>query len=211
MDDEEVAARAAVACWHGREGQTAAAIRTANALDDGTLKPFLNVWILARSNPLAMREELLRFLNTHAMPAIRSFSQPSDEAYRVIETLGHSAVAEKATRGRPTSTLSKVGHAVSPLVFIPYDRRVRLALGKLGKGVRAHSYCDYMQAVLSEKAGFVRKLEERGLSAESLNASGMSQALFEVRALDKWLMLRGGFSKDLMMKDVRKHFKMVSQ
>jgi hypothetical protein len=206
MECEEVAARAAVACWDGREGRTAAAIRTANVLDTATLTPFLNVWILARSHPLVKREELLLFLNNHAMPAIRAFTQPSDEAYQVVEALGQRAVAEKATRGRPTSMLSKLGHAVSPLVFIPYDRRVRIALRKCGKGVRAHQYRDYMQAVLSEKSSFVRKLQDRGLSAQSLNASSMSQPLFELRALDKWLMLCGGFSKDLMIKDVRKHF-----
>jgi hypothetical protein len=203
MDHEELAARAAVACWTGSEGQNAAAIRAANPLNSEALTGFLNAWMLARGNPLDKRSSLLAFLNDHAMPALRVIDQPSDEAYRLIEQLSHQAVAEKATRGRPTSMLSKLGHAVSPSVFIPYDSRVQKALRAVKKGVRAHHYCDYMRAVLSEKPAFDQELRRRGLSTESLKASVMTQALFEMRALDKWLMLRGGFSAARMERDVR--------
>src|SRR5215510_7602514 len=110
MDHEEIAARAAVACWNGSEGRNAAAIRAANPLDAKTLTLFLNAWMLARGNPLPKRTGLLAFLNDHAMPALRPIDQASDEAYRAIETLSRRAVAEKATRGRPTSMLSKLGH-----------------------------------------------------------------------------------------------------
>jgi hypothetical protein len=37
-------------------------------------------------------------------------------------------------------------------------------------------------------------LVQLGLAADTLKATGMTQSLFEMRALDKWLMLRGGFS-----------------
>jgi hypothetical protein len=82
------------------------------------------------------------------MPALRAINQASDQAYSVIESLSRQSIAEQATRRRPTSMLSKLGHAVSPSVFIPYDSRVQKALRAVGKGVRAHSYRDYMQAVL---------------------------------------------------------------
>lgn len=203
MDGEELAARAAVACWNGSEGRNAGAIRAVNPLDLDTLTLFLNAWMLARGNPLPRRPGLLSFLNAHAMPALRAVDQASDDAYRIIEKLSFKAVSEQATRGRPTSMLSKLAHAVSPLVFIPYDSRVQKALRAVSKGVKAHYYCDYMRAVLSEKPAFDRELRQRGLSVESLRATGMSQTLFEMRALDKWLMLRGGFSATRMERDVR--------
>jgi hypothetical protein len=203
MDHEELAARAAVACWNGSEGRNAATIRAAHPLSPEALTGFLNAWMLARGNPLDKRPGLLSFLNAHALPALRAIDQASDDAYRLIEKLGHKAVAEKATGGRPTSMLSKLAHAVSPLVFVPYDTRVRKALRRVGKGVRAHDYLDYMQAVLSEKPVFDRELKRRGLSIESLNAVGMAQPLFEMRALDKWLMLCGGFSAARMERDLR--------
>jgi hypothetical protein len=66
MDYEELAARAAVACWLGAEGAYARAIRSAKLLDMETLKGFLNLWKLARPNPLNRRTGLLDFLNAHA-------------------------------------------------------------------------------------------------------------------------------------------------
>lgn len=202
MDHAELAARAAVACWNGSEGTHALAVRSTNELDLETLTRFLNVWMLARSNPLERRAGLLAFLNQHAMPALKVMNRPSEPAYRLIETLSDRAQAEQVTKGRPTSMLSKLGHAVSPIVFIPYDSRVQKALRSSGKGIRAHCYFDYMQAVLSEMPALQRELTQRGLSAQTLNATGMSQELFELRALDKWLMLRGGFSTAMMSREL---------
>lgn len=202
MDLEELAARAAVACWNGAEGRNAGAVREANPLNLETLNLFLNAWMLARTNPLPRRAALLEFLNNQAMPALRAVNHPSESAYRVIEDLSEKAVLARVTRGRQTSMLSKLAHAVCPLVFIPYDRRVRSALKLAGKGVQAHRYCDYMQSVLSEKPAFDQELRRRGLSAASLKAAGMTQILFEMRALDKWLMLRGGFSFARMQREL---------
>lgn len=202
MDKEELAARAAVACWAGSEGRNAAAIRGAELLNLEILSKFLNAWMLARGNPLSKRDELVSFLNRRVLPALREIDDVSEEAYLVIENLSKLSVVEEATRGRPTSMLSKLAHAVSPEVFVPYDHRVRKALRQIDKGVRAHHYRDYMAAVLSEKPAFVQELKRRRLSAESLKAKDMSQPLFEMRALDKWLMLCGGFNSVRMERDV---------
>jgi len=83
--------------------------------------------------------------------------------------------------------------SLCPEIYIPYDSTVRDALTAVGKKVRDHAYCDYMEAVMSEKPAFERALRDKGLTAESLSADGMSQWLFEMRAHDKRLMLRGGF------------------
>jgi hypothetical protein len=203
MGKAELAARAAVACWAGSEGRNAAAIRGAELLTVEMLRKFLNAWMLARGNPLSKRDELLSFLNRRVMPALREVDDVSEEAYLVVEKLSKLSVAEEATRGRPTSMLSKLAHAVSPMVFVPYDHRVRKALRIIDKGIRAHHYRDYMAAVLSEKPAFVRELQRRRLSAESLKATDMSQSLFEMRALDKWLMLCGGFNAARMERDVK--------
>jgi hypothetical protein len=44
MDDVELAALAAVECWHGSEGYYATAIQSAESLDLATLKGFLSLW-----------------------------------------------------------------------------------------------------------------------------------------------------------------------
>jgi hypothetical protein len=204
MDKAELAARAAVACWAGSEGRNAAAIRGSESLNAEILGKFLNAWMLARGNPLSRRNELVSFVNRRVLPALREIRDVSEEAYLVVEKLSELSVTEEATRGRPTSMLSKLAHAVNPEIFVPYDHRVRKALREIDKGVRAHHYRDYMAAVLSEKPGFVQELKRRKLSAESLNAKNMSQPLFEMRALDKWLMLCGGFSPVRMERDVAK-------
>jgi hypothetical protein len=145
----------------------------------------------------------LAFLNEQALPALLAIDRASDEAYDVIEQLSARSLQQGVTSGRPTSMLSKLALAICPLVFIPYDSRVQEALRGVGKGIRADSYRDYMRAVLSEKPAFDRELAQRDLSIESLKATGMSQALFEMRALDKWLMLCGGFSSETMLRELR--------
>ncbi|MET4044916.1 hypothetical protein ABIC03_006645 [Bradyrhizobium sp. RT6a] len=202
MDHEELAARAAVACWQGSEGRYAEAIRTARRLDADGLARFLNLWMLARSNPLNKRGALLNFLNDHVMPTLLGIDHASDEAYGVIEDLSAKALKEGATLGRPTSMLSKLALAVCPLVYIPYDARVQNALRRAGKGISPHSYRNYMRAVLSEKPAFDQNLARRGLSIETLDGGAMSRALFEMRALDKWLMLRGGFNPETMLREL---------
>jgi hypothetical protein len=156
---------------------------------------------LQRSNPLITREKLLSFLNEHAIPALKGIdvrTSPSRRNYAVVEELSERAVRLGATSGRPTSLLSKLGLAICPEIFIPYDTRVREALRLAGKRVGEHAYGDYMAAVLSEKPAFDEVLRHKNFSAVSLNASEMSQSLFELRALDKRLMLRGGFSAATM-------------
>lgn len=202
LDLDELAAKSAVACWHGPEGTASKEIQTADGFEMATLVRFLNYWMLARSNPLNNRDALLKFLNEHAIPALKAIdpeNTPSRHTYAVIEELSERAQATNTTRGRPTSLLSKLALLMRPLVFIPYDTRVRAALQIAGNGVPDHNYTAYMVAVLSEKPGFDQTLKNKNLSVTSLGASGMSQALFEMRALDKRLMLTGGFSPTLLM------------
>jgi hypothetical protein len=149
----------------------------------------------------------LAFLNS-GVPSLKKIDQdssPTEDTYRLVEGLSLRAVASNATRGRPTSMLSKPALAVCPLVFIPYDSNVQEAPCRAGKRVRGHHYIDYMRAVLSEKAGLDLILRERALSAHGLNTAGMSHALFELRVLDKWLMLRGGFDRNTMMRELSGH------
>jgi hypothetical protein len=170
-----------------------------------TLQRFVNLWGLARSNPLDYRERLLSFLNEYAIPALKEVdaaNPPSRQTYVLIERLSQRAADSNAAKGRPTSLLSKLGMAICPEVFIPYDSRVNEALRKAGKGVESHGYGDYMLAVLSEKPSFDRALHDKNLTVESLNANGMSQSLFEMRALDKRLMLRGGFNPATMEREI---------
>lgn len=208
MDNEELAARAAVACWAGSEGRFSSTIQSGRPLDFDALKRYLYLWGLSRTCPSDKRGKLLAFINEAAIPRLNYTRQSSDATeakYAIVEELSKLAVENEVVSGRPTSLVSKLALAACPLIFIPYDRLARKALRDTGKGVRDHHYRDYMKAVLSEKSAFDRELTRRRLSAESLHASGMSQDLFEMRALDKWMMLRGGFDAQTMRAELAGH------
>src|SRR5262245_33913715 len=72
-----------------------------------------------------------------------------------VEELGEQALRQHILGGRPTSLLSKLGLALRPELFIPYDTRVRLALRAGGHKVKDRCYSDYMSAVVSERSAFV--------------------------------------------------------
>jgi hypothetical protein len=123
--------------------------------------------------------------------------------YSVVETLSQEVWTRGILPGRPTSLLSKLGLALHPERFIPYDSTVRQALVRDGLKVRDHDYRHYISAVLSKKPNFVEALKVKNLSARSLNAEDlMSEAVFELRALDKRLMLAGGFNAERMIRDL---------
>ena len=208
MDHDELAARTAIANWLGEEGEHSRELQASRLLEEQRLKRFLGKWGLARSNPIDNRADLLNFLNQYAIPALKEISadgRPSRHAYAVIEELSLRGKDSNLTNGRQTSLLSKLGLSLCPEIYIPYDSTVRDALTAVGKKVRDHAYCDYMEAVMSEKPAFERALRDKGLTAESLSADGMSQWLFEMRAHDKRLMLRGGFDPDRMMREIGRH------
>ena len=200
MDHDELAAKVAIANWHGQERAHWEVFQTAGRLGMENLTRFVNYWMLARSNPLNHRETLLAFLNDHAIPALKEIdpkSIPNRQAWAVVEQLSQRATSI-GNGSRPTSLLTKLALVICPEVFIPYDARARAALN----GVQEHAYCDYMEAVLSEKPAFDRALRDKNLTAAKLDANGMSQSLFEMRALDKRLMLRGGFNPATIEREI---------
>jgi hypothetical protein len=71
MDHDELAARVAIVNWNGQEGLHSRELRTTTRLDMEALKRFLNLWGLARSNPLDRRDQLLGFLNEDAIPSLK--------------------------------------------------------------------------------------------------------------------------------------------
>jgi hypothetical protein len=200
MDHDELAAKVAIANWHQRERTQWETFQTVGSLGMANLTRFLNYWMLARGNPLRHRESLLTFLNDHAIPALKEIDptvKPTRQTYAVVEHLSQRATSVGNGK-RPTSLLSKLALVICPEVFIPYDARARAAL----QGVREHAYCDYMEAVLSEKCAFDRALRDKNLTAARLDPDGMSQSLFEMRALDKRLMLRGGFNPATIEREI---------
>lgn len=207
MDDlDELAARAAIANWRGKEGAQARELQSIGQFDQDRLKRFLSQWGLARSNPNATRAGLLEFLNQHAIPALRLGKEgyaPQSEAYQTIDQLAQFGKDLKLTNGKQTSLLSKLGLSLCPEIFIPYDSTVRAALVAVGKRVRDHAYSEYMDAVMSEKPAFDRALRDKNLTPTALSAADMSPLLFEMRALDKRLMLRGGFNPEKMAREVQ--------
>lgn len=200
MDHDELAAKVAIANWHSQERVHWVIFQTANRLEMESLARFLNYWGLARANPLKHREPLLTFLNDEAIPALKEInpkSIPVRQTYAVIEQLSQHATSF-GNGNRQTSLLSKLALVICPEIFIPYDARAREAL----QGIREHAYCDYMAAVLAEKPAFDQALRDKKLTAARLDANGMSQPLFEMRALDKRLMLRGGFNPATIEREI---------
>ena len=204
MDQDELAARAAIACWRGAEGTLSREIRDVSPLSSATMKRWLGRMGLARFVPTKSREGLLAFLNEVAIPKLRTVPDDCTVAFSAVERLSEEILTRNILKGRPTSLLSKLGMALRPELFIPYDKRVRRALKNAGRKVREHCYSDYMAAVMSEKPAFLEVLKMKNLSINSLGAEGlMSQSLFELRGLDKRLMLKGKFSPDRMARDLR--------
>jgi len=127
VDHDELAAKAAVANWHGLEGAYAREIQAAKRWQMEGLKRFLDLWGLARSNPIIDRAKLLSFLNEHALPALSEIdarSTPSRHTYAVVEELSERAARFGATKGRPTSLLSKLGLEFAPRFSFPTIRRL---------------------------------------------------------------------------------------
>ncbi len=204
LDDLDVlAARAAVSTWQGKEGALSQEIQRSDRLSMETLKSWLARWGVARNVPNQNRDCFLDFMNDKAIPAYRRIKNASGEAvYEIVDELSQFVVENKVLDCRPTSLISKLGLAMLPEIFIPYDSTVRKALKQSGHKVPEHSYVRYMSLVLAEKPAFVRALAEKELTAIKLGAGEMSQSLFEMRALDKRLMLKGGFSPEGMARDL---------
>jgi hypothetical protein len=204
FDDLDIlAARAAISTWKGREGALSAEIQRSDCLTMETLKSWLGRWGVARNVPIHDRRRFLAFMNERAIPAFRSNKSVSgDASYEIVEDLCQFVVDNKILKCRPTSLISKLGLAMLPEVFVPYDSTVCEALRRSGHKIRKHFYVRYMMVVMAEKPAFVETLAEKGLFAIRLGAGDMSQRLFEMRALDKRLMLKGGFSPKAMARDL---------
>jgi hypothetical protein len=96
-------------------------------------------------------------MNDKAIPAYRGIKHTSGEAaYEIVDKLSQFTIENQVLDCRPTSLISKLGLAMLPEIFIPYDKRVRGALKSLGFKVPEHSYVKYMSLVLAEKPAFVR-------------------------------------------------------
>jgi hypothetical protein len=96
--------------------------------------------------------------------------------------------------------MSKFAFSCRPATFVPYDSRARGALRDFGHDIPDHGYALYMQAFIAEKAKTIKRLHALGITPSKLPYRGaiMEDALFEMRVVDKRLMLKGGFSPESM-------------
>lgn len=172
MDEQELdllAARAAVACWFGKEGQLAAKLQCSD-LDEPLLRKWLATWMLSRSVPMERREKLRSFLRETVRPALLGASRSSE--YELVDELSQQARASGILNGRPTSLISKFAFSLRPEIFTPYDRRARIALRRAGHQVRPHDYAAYMRAFDAESDKVLRRLSDAGVFAARLNYQG---------------------------------------
>jgi hypothetical protein len=196
---DKLAAQTAIARWFGDEGNLAHEIQK-KPLDDQLLKRWLVSWMVARIAPIPKREDLRWFLNEVAKPALIS-THPTD--YELVETLCKQALDKGILRGRPTSLMSKFAFSCRPATFAPYDKYARGALRDFGHKIPDHGYALYMQAFIAEKAKIIERLHNLGITPSKLPYRGkiMEDALFEMRVVDKRLMLYSGFPPERMARD----------
>jgi hypothetical protein len=196
-DLDKLAAQTAIALWFGDEGKLALEIQE-KPLDDELLTRWLVNWDVVRRAPKEKREELCVFLN-NAKPKLTA--HPMD--YKLVEKLRQQALNEGVFRGRETSLMSKFAFSCSPTTFAPYDYYGRCGLRELGHHIPDHEYALYMQAFIVEKANIIKRLHKSGITPSKLpyRRKIMEDALFEMRVVDKRLMLYGGFPPDAMAGD----------
>ena len=198
----EVAARSAIRTWAGKEGQMSRELRELGVIDEAFLRRWLDLWMLARSNPISYRPLLAAELGTVVRPALIAASE--EQLPALVSELARGLQAAGATRGLQTSLVSKFAFSLRPEVIVPYDKRARRGLGEMfGRRLPDHDYPAYLAAFHRFADAFSGHLDETGVTASMRNdwAPVMSERLFRMRAADKYFMLLGGFPVERMMRD----------
>ncbi len=200
--DLKLAARVAVQSWNAREKSLCQQIQTAPAIEANLARTWLNYWMLARTAPLNNRAALCLYLSW-ARNHLNNLTLTSPSAYVLVQQIANAGAVSRGLTGRPLSLISKLAFSCQPELFSPYDSRARLALKILGGHITNGDYPAYMAAFNFELAKFKKALKIAGMSQRS-HIFGvtvtMNQSLFELRTFDKYLMLRGEFSRVKMQK-----------
>ncbi len=203
MNEYEIAAGVAVITWFESEGPLSKEIQRTETLTPELLQRWLKYWMLARTCPRATREELRTFLEYSRSTICNSIN--NSEPLRVVETLAAEGRISNGTRGRPTSLVSKFAFSCCPAIFLPYDRRARTALREMKYKIDDHDYYSYMEAFKEQIKVTTKAMDEQDIYYHNFtyNNKTMSKKLFYRRVADKLLMLRGGFSRDRMVRRIR--------
>lgn len=198
----EVASRSAIRTWAGEEGALSREMRGTEAVSESFLSRWLGRWMLARSNPKRLRGRLAGQLETVVRPAL--IAAPDVELPALVSALARDLLDSEATKGIQTSLVSKFAFSLRPEVIVPYDKRARLGLGAMfGRRLPDHDYPAYLAAFDRFASAFSAHLDATGVAAAMRPdwEPVMSERLFRMRAADKYFMLLGGFSVDLMARD----------
>jgi hypothetical protein len=177
-------------------------IRELGVIDEAFLRRWLGLWMLARSNPTRHRPLLAELLGTVLRPALTE--APEEGLPALVSSLARALQEAGATRGLQTSLVSKFAFSLRPEVIVPYDKRARQGLGEMfGRRLPDHDYPAYLAGFNQFAVAFTRHLDETGVTAAMRDdwAPVMSERFFRMRAADKFFMLLGGFSVDLMARD----------
>lgn len=204
MTTAELAARCAVMIWFKKEGPLVQSVQVAEYLDQPLVKRWLSYWMVARTVSRQNRAGLSDFLH-NAKSRLICPSPISTDAFSIVEELADEGGRLPVFNGRPISLVSKFAFSCRPDLFSPTDSRARKGLGALGYRVKAQDYVGFMQAFNEQKIDFAKKCWRAGIVPENLifNGNVMPNALFERRSCDRYLMLLGGFSEELMRKRIR--------
>jgi hypothetical protein len=198
----EVAARSAIRTWAGKEGTMSRQLRAGEAITEAFLQRWLGHWMLARSNPVSLRAALATELQTTVRPALIEATE--DRLPQLVCDLADLLRQGNATRGLQTSLVSKFAFSLRPEVIVPYDRRARLGLRRmLGSRLSDHDYPAYLDAFNQFADYVVLMMEGEGITAaiRPEREPIMTEALFRLRAADKYFMLLGGFPVGRMERD----------
>lgn len=198
----DVAARAAIRTWAGKEGTLSRELQAQGPSSEEFLRAWLGWWMLARANPIPYRPWLATQLQTVVRPQVLHASDV--RLPPLVVSLAESLREARATRGLQTSLVSKFAFSLRPESIVPYDRRARLGLSEMfGCRLADHDYPGYLTAFHRFSNDFSRHLDETGTTRalRSEWSPVMSETLFRMRASDKYVMLLGGFPVERMNRD----------
>tara|TARA_B100001093_G_scaffold503019_1_gene556765 strand:+ start:368 stop:1027 length:660 start_codon:yes stop_codon:yes gene_type:complete len=201
-----LAAYEAIRTWDLSERQICEDTKNTSDVTIVFLKKWLGYWMLARSNPLHLREKLSLHLQQSTRPsliAVQDENLPNE-----IEKLSLELYERGATKGRQTSLVSKFAFCLRPQIAVPYDKRARDGLmQKFGIKLEDHDYPAYFRSFSDFSEKTANELHRTGLLGELEEKweALMTRDLFRRRTADKLLMLEGGFSSKSMEVAVEKY------
>ncbi|RAI44417.1 hypothetical protein [Rhodoplanes roseus] len=195
---DDLSVRAAVAAWTTGEGAFASDIGSDVALTVSLLDRWLSYWDLADRLRRPQRAQFLAFLEQTARPAFRAATEPSPEVFGLLDDINYQAVRDGLTTSSLMIMLSRFACSCRPAVYAPASQHSRRGMQIIGRKLADMSYRTYMLAFMKERERFADRVATIVLADDPTGAAAAAVPLdvLVMRALDRRLMLAGGFAPE---------------